>query len=163
MNLENLRTMYEEQLKDICSAEQQLTEALPKMHEAATAPELKAALQEHLEATKVHLKRVQDLMAAANITLGNKKCAAMEGLVKEGGEIAKMKGDTTARDAGIIGAAQKVEHYEIATYGTLRAWAETLGEKKAANVLRTTLDEEYKADKVLNAIAEGHLNAEAAS
>ncbi len=160
--LENLRSVFVEQLKDVVNAEKQLTDALPKMVKAATSKELKAALQEHLEITVRQHERGQALLESMGVK-GTKKCAAMEGLVKEGDEIAKMPGDDMSRDAGIIAAAQKIEHYEIATYGSLRTWAMTLGETEAHATLQEILDEEYTADNLLTKIAEGFLNEKAAA
>jgi ferritin-like metal-binding protein YciE len=161
MNIDTLRDVYHEQLKDMYSAEKQLTEAIPKMVEAATSPDFKQALQEHLAATERHMEAVSRLLESYNINPGNKKCKAMEGLIEEGSEMMKKQGDKDARDAGLICAAQKVEHYEIATYGSLVSWAMTLGENNAASTLQEILNEEYKADKTLTGIAESHLNREA--
>jgi ferritin-like metal-binding protein YciE len=163
MNLDNLRDAYVDQLKDVADAEKQLTEALPKMFDAATSPDLKRAIQEHLEVTQQQLTRVRRLLEIDNINIGNKTCKAMKGLIEEGKEMMKAEGDSDAIDAAIIAAAQKVEHYEIATYGTLKAWAHTLGKHDAAQVLQEILDEEYLADKTLTGIAESHLNREASS
>jgi|SRR5690606_6818497 ferritin-like metal-binding protein YciE len=161
MDLNNLRDVFHEQLKDMYSAEKQLTEALPKMVEAASAPELKEAFQHHLEVTHTQLETVNQLLMNMGINPGNKKCKAMEGLIEEGDEMAKTKGDADALDAGLIGAAQKVEHYEIATYGTLRTWAQMLGDSEAANALQQVLDQEYEADRTLTELAEGFLNRQA--
>jgi ferritin-like metal-binding protein YciE len=161
MNIETLRDVYHEQLKDMYSAEKQLTEALPKMVEAASSPDFKRALQEHLAATERHMQAVSRLLEGHNVNPGNKKCKAMEGLIEEASEMMKKEGDRDARDAGMICGAQKVEHYEIATYGSLVSWAMTLGETEAASALQAILDEEYKADKTLTGIAESHLNREA--
>jgi ferritin-like metal-binding protein YciE len=161
MNLDNLRDVYHEQLKDMYSAEKQLIDALPKMIEAASQKELKLALSNHLEQTKMHMERVHQILRHAEINPGRKKCKAMEGLIEEGDEMAKKKGDKDTRDAGIIAAAQKVEHYEIATYGTLRAWAQLLGDQGAASILNELLDEEYAADKLLSKLAEGFMNRQA--
>lgn len=161
MNMNNLRDLFHEQLKDMYSAEKQLVEALPKMVKAASAQELKDAFQHHYEVTQHQFERVRNLLDRMDVNPGNKKCAAMEGLVEEGNEMAKQKGDADARDAGLIAAAQKVEHYEIATYGSLRTWARTLGDEDAANVLQAILDEEYEADNKLDKLAEGYLNVEA--
>jgi ferritin-like metal-binding protein YciE len=161
MNLDNLRDVYHEQLKDMYSAEKQLVEALPKMVEAAAQRELKMAISNHLEQTKMHMERVHQLLQGANVNPGRKMCKAMEGLIEEGSEMAKNDGDNDARDVGIIAAAQKVEHYEIATYGSLRAWARLLGEHDAANVLNEILDEEYDADNLLDKLAEGYMNRQA--
>jgi len=161
MNLDNLRDVYHEQLKDMYSAEKQLVDALPKMIEAASQKELKLALSNHLEQTKMHMERVHQILSHAEINPGRKKCKAMEGLIEEGDEMAKVKGDKDARDVGIIAAAQKVEHYEIATYGSLRSWAQLLGDKGAASILKELLDEEYDADKLLSKLAEGFMNRQA--
>jgi ferritin-like metal-binding protein YciE len=163
MNLDNLRDVYVDQLKDMYSAETQLTKALPKMLEAATDKSLKQAIQDHLTVTEGHLERVSQILKQMNVSPGSKKCKAMEGLVEEGDEMAKAKGDDSTVDAGIIAAAQKVEHYEIASYGTLRTWATMLGERQAAGVLEGILREEYEADQTLTKLAEGYLNKEAAS
>lgn len=163
MNLDNLRDTFHEQLKDIYSAEKQLTEALPKMVKAASDQKLRDAFQQHYEITRSQLERVRALLDSMDVNPGNKKCAAMEGLVEEGSEMAKQDGDATARDAGLIAAAQKVEHYEIATYGSLRSWAKALGETEAAKILQTILDEEYDADNTLDKLAEGYLNKDAVS
>jgi ferritin-like metal-binding protein YciE len=163
MKLENLRDAYHDQLKDMHSAEKQLTEALPKMLEAASSPDLKRAIQEHLAVTERQLERVSRLLESNNVSSGGKKCKAMEGLVEEASEIMKKDGDRDARDAAIIAAAQKVEHYEIASYGSLRSWAMTLGESEEASILQEILDEEYLADKTLTGIAESHLNREASN
>jgi len=161
MDLNTLRDVYHDQLKDMYSAEQQLLEALPKMAEKASTPELKQAFQKHLTETQGHFQLVANLLNSASVSPGNKKCKAMEGLIEEGKEILKKEGDAQARDAGIIAAAQKVEHYEIASYGTLHSWAITLDEEDAASILQQILDQEYMADKTLTKIAEGFLNEQA--
>ena len=161
MDLNSLRDVFQEQLKDMYSAEKQLTEALPKMVEAVSAPDLKQAIKHHLDVTYTHLETVNQLLMTMGINPGSKKCKAMEGLIEEGDEMAKKKGDADARDAGLICAAQKVEHYEIATYGTLRTWAQMLGNSEVANALQQVLDQEYEADRKLTELAEGHLNRQA--
>lgn len=160
MDINNLRDAYKEGLADMYSAEKQLTEALPKLAEKAKSRELKQALTKHLEQTQNHMEIVGQLVQQAGA--GRKTCEAMKGLVKEGSEIAAKDGDRDARDAAMIGAAQKVEHYEIASYGTLRTWAQVLGEQDAAQRLQQILDQEYEADQLLNRIAEGYLNEQAA-
>ena len=161
MDLNSLRDAFHEQLKDMYSAEKQLTEALPKMAEAASSERLRNIISDHLRITKTQLERVQQMLDASNVNPGSKVCKAMQGLIEEGSEVAKMQGDPTARDAALIGAAQKVEHYEIATYGTLRSWALMLGEERMANMLQDILDEEYEADNALDRLAEGTLNQRA--
>ena len=163
MNLNSLRDVFYAQLKDMYSAEKQLTEALPTMIDAASAPELVQAFEQHLEVTQRQLETVHQLLRDMNVNPGSKKCEAMEGLIAEGSEMANKDGDPDARDAGLICAAQKVEHYEIATYGTLRTWARVLGEHAAAETLQQLLDEEYEADDTLTTLAEGYLNKQAAS
>ena len=161
MSLDNLRELFHEQLKDIYSAEKQLTEALPKLADAASTDDLRNALNQHLEKTRNHMDQVGQLLNSMNVNPGSKKCKGMEGLVEEGNEMIQKRGDDKARDAGIVAAAQKAEHYEIATYGTLRTWARQLGDNNSAQTLQSILDEEYAADDKLTQIAESHLNREA--
>ncbi|QPC80500.1 ferritin-like domain-containing protein [Phototrophicus methaneseepsis] len=161
MNLDSLRDVFHEQLKDMYSAEKQLTEALPKLAQAASSSELQQAFEDHLQVTKQQMETVRQILDQMDVNPGNKKCAAMEGLVEEGNEMAKEKGDPDARDAGLICAAQKVEHYEIATYGSLRTWAKLLGETEVAQTLQEILDQEYDADNLLDQLAEGYLNQKA--
>jgi len=163
MALNNLRDVFHEQLKDIYSAEKQLTEAIPTLVEAATSQELKKAFQEHHEVTKKQMETVRQLLDQMGVNPGNTKCEAMEGLIEEASDMAKKDGDGDARDAGLICAAQKAEHYEIATYGSLRTWAKALGESDAADTLQKLLDEEYEADGTLDKLAEGYINKEATS
>ena len=167
MKLSALYNVYVEQLKDMYSAEKQLTEALPKMADAASTPELRQAFEHHLQVTERQLDRVQTLLDELEENPGNKVCKAMQGLIEEGSEIMKKDGTPKARDAALILAAQKVEHYEIATYGGIRAYARTLGYNDAAETIDEILDEEYDADQKLDDIAEGGvleagLNEEAA-
>lgn len=161
MKFDNLYDVYAEQLKDMYSAEKQLTEALPKMMEAASATELKNAFRNHLEQTQSQLERVRQILDEMDVNPGNKVCVAMEGLIKEADHMVKKEGDSDARDAALICAAQKVEHYEIATYGSLRTWANLLGRTHTADVLQTILDEEYDADNHLDKLAQRHLNEQA--
>lgn len=155
MSLNTLNDVYTHQLKDMYSAEKQLTEALPKMAKAASNSELKQAFQSHLEQTKRHMETVRGILDEMDVNPGNKVCKAMQGLIEEGSEVVKEQGQADAKDAALIAAAQKVEHYEISTYGTLRAYAEVLGHSDAANRLQQLLDEEYEADQLLDNIAEG--------
>jgi len=163
MKLDTLRKLYLEELRDIYNAEQQLVKALPKMAKGASAEELKDALQDHLEETKGHVERLEEVFSQLDESAKGKTCQAMKGLVEEGSEILAEKGEESVIDAGIIAAAQKVEHYEIASYGTLRTWADLLGESDAADLLQQTLDEEGDADKRLNELAEEIVNPEALS
>lgn len=148
-------------MQDVLHAEKQLVKALPKMAKAAKSPKLKAGFEEHLEQTKGHVARVEQAFEALGEKPKTKVCPAMKGLVEEGEEIIKEKGDDSVRDAGLIAAAQKVEHYEIATYGTLCTWAKLLGETAAHKLLGANLDEEEKTDKKLTKLAESVVNKDA--
>ena len=153
MNQQNLRQLYINELKDLYNAETQLVKALPKMAKASTSDELRQAFEEHLEQTKGHVERLEGIFDALDESPKGKKCAGMEGLVKEGSEnISEYDGEV--RDAAIIGAAQRVEHYEMAGYGTVIAFAELLGEQDHASQLKETLQEEKEADQKLTEIAE---------
>ena len=154
-----LEKLFIDSLKDIYWAEKQLTKTLPKMKKAATTDDLKSAIEEHLAQTEGHVKRLEQVFDMCGKKVQAKKCDAMEGLIKEGDSIVEetQEGSMT-RDAGIIMAAQKVEHYEIATYGSLVQIAKTLGMNDAAEVLHLTLDEEKQADEKLTEVAEWHVN-----
>jgi ferritin-like metal-binding protein YciE len=159
MKLESLRDLYVEQLKDLYNAEQQLIKALPKMAKAASSEELKAAFEDHLGQTRQHAQRIETIFEQMGEKAKGKKCKAMEGLVEEGGEVIKEDMDDGIKDAALIAAAQRVEHYEIAGYGCVRAYATRLREGDAASLLSQTLQEEKEADEALNEIAEA-LNIE---
>jgi len=159
--LESLRDLFIAELRDLYSAENQLTKALPKMAEAATSPELKAAFEDHLEETRYHVTRLEEIFEGLNEKPTGETCEAMEGLIEEGENYVTAKGDHYVIDAGLIAAAQRVEHYEIAGYGTARTLASHLGEDKAAELLQETLDEEGAADKKLTSIAESSVNVQA--
>ncbi len=146
--------LFVDELKDLYNAEQQLTRALPKMAKAASTPELKQAITEHLEVTREQVLRLEQVFEEIGIPAKGKTCQAMKGLIEEGQELVKEGMESEVLDAGIIGAAQRVEHYEIAGYGTVRTMAETLGHKKAAKLLEQTLKEEKAADEMLTRIAE---------
>ena len=163
MKLDNLRKLFVEELRDLYSAENQLVKALPKMATGASSEELKQALEDHLEQTQGHVERLEEVFEQLDETPKGKTCKAMKGLVEEGSEILEEDGEDSVVDAGIIAAAQKVEHYEIASYGTVRAWAGLLGENEAAEVLQETLDEEGEANKLLNKLAQDIVNPEALS
>lgn len=162
MNLDSLRDVFHEQLKDMYSAEKQLTEALPTLVQAASSQQLRQAFEHHLEVTRQQMETVNRILSQLGVNPGNKVCKAMQGLVEEGSEMASKDGDKDARDAGLVCAAQKVEHYEIATYGSLRTWAQILGEHDIADTLQTILDQEYDADNTLDQIAESYVNQQAA-
>lgn len=153
MKLESLRDLFVDELKDLYSAEHQLLKALPKMVKAATATELKRAFESHLKETKGQVDRLEQVFASLDISPKGKKCKAMEGLVEEGADLMKEDADPDVMDAGLIAAAQRVEHYEMAGYGCVRTYAQLLGETKAATLLQKTLDEEGAADKKLTQIA----------
>ncbi|AWA30306.1 hypothetical protein HYN48_09535 [Flavobacterium magnum] len=159
---EGLGELFEDGLKDIYWAEKALTKALPKMAKNATSAELVTALQDHLTQTETHVQRLEQVFAAIGQKAVAKKCDAMDGLIKEGEGIMEETELGVVRDAGIIAASQKIEHYEIATYGTLAAFAKTLGHDEALQLLVATLDEEKQADALLTQIAESHINLDAA-
>ena len=161
MKLDSLQTLWIEEMRDLYNAENQLLEALPKMAKGASSPELKQAFEDHLEETKEHVERLEEIFDKLDEKPTGKTCKAMKGLVEEGSEILKEKGAEPVLDAGIIAAAQKVEHYEIASYGTLRTFANILGEEDAAELLQQTLDEEGEADKRLSELAEEIVDVEA--
>ena len=158
---DGLRELFEDELKDIYWAEKALTKAIPKMIKNATSEELINALEEHLEVTKGHIERCEQAFELLGKAARAKKCEAMDGLTKEAEEIMESTAEGVVRDAGIISAAQKVEHYEIASYGTLCAFAKTLGEDEVANLFEQTLNEEKEADQTLTGIAESSINVEA--
>jgi ferritin-like metal-binding protein YciE len=160
MKFSSLHDLYVEQLKDLHSAETQLTKALPKMAAAATAPELKAAFTEHLEQTKEQLQRLNQIGEKLGKSLGGHTCAAMKGLIKEGSEWMEEDAEPEVMDAGLIAAAQRVEHYEIAGYGTVHNFSELLGEREATKLLAETLEEEEDTDEKLTTLAQS-LNVEA--
>jgi ferritin-like metal-binding protein YciE len=156
-----LMELFEDELMDIYWAEKALTKAIPKMVKNATSPELKEALENHLEQTHEQVGRVEMVFEILGKKASAKKCEAMEGLIKEGGEIMEEAEEGAMRDAGIISAGQKIEHYEIASYGTLRQFAETLGLPEAVSLLEATLNEEKAADAKLSEVAQS-INFEAA-
>jgi ferritin-like metal-binding protein YciE len=162
MSLDNLQNLFENELKDIYNAEKQLVAALPKIAEAASSPELSKAITLHLEETKGHVQRLEQIMGSLDMPARGKKCKGMEGLLAEGKEILEEDGEDAVKDAGIISAAQRVEHYEMAAYGCLRSYAEILGHSEAARLLNETLQEEVAADEKLNELAEGGINMAAA-
>lgn len=158
---QGLRELFVEELKDIYWAEKALTKAIPKMIKNASSDELVEALTGHLDVTVEQVTRLEEVFSSIGEKPQAKKCEAMDGLIKEAGEIMQNTEKGMVRDAGIILAGQKVEHYEIATYGTLCSFAKTLGEDEAASLLEETLNEEKEADEKLSEIAESFINAEA--
>jgi ferritin-like metal-binding protein YciE len=152
--MDSLDELLEDELKDIFNAENQLVKALPKLAKKASSPKLKKAFTDHLAQTQGQIERLQKVGEMLGIKLTGKKCHAMEGLVAEGKEILEEDGQSAVIDAALIGAAQRVEHYEMAAYGTVRALAQQLGHAKAVKLLQATLDEEGATDKLLTQIAE---------
>lgn len=161
MRLNNLEDVFRDHLMDLHSAEQQLTSALPKMARGASSKELREALEKHLETTREHLERLDRIGKEMGVDLGGKTCKAMQGLIKEGEEILKEGGADDALDAALIAAGQRVEHYEIAAYGSACTYAEELGHDEALKLLKKTLDEEERTDEQLTKIAEGGVNQRA--
>jgi len=161
MPLSSLHALYIEELKDLYSAESQLLKALPRMAKASSAPELRAAFEEHLEVTRGQVERLDKIFAELGEKPRGKRCKAMEGLIEEARELLEEEGEPEVLDAALISAAQKVEHYEIAGYGCVRTFAMRLGFGDAARLLQTTLDEEGQADKTLTTLAETIINADA--
>jgi len=155
MKLDSLKDVLKEQLMDLYSAETQLVEALPKMAKGVRSEELRTALEHHLEETRGHVKRVEEALGELGASGGSEECKGMKGLIKEGEEILDMKGDPLAKDAAIIAAAQRVEHYEIAAYGTVRQLADDLDLAGIRDLMDQTLDEESNADTLLTKIATG--------
>jgi len=163
MELDTLRELYVEGLKDLWSAETQLVKALPRMAKAATHPQLKRAFMKHEKQTQQHVKRLERICKELDESPRGKKCVGMEGLIKEGKELIQERPDKDVLDAGLISAAQHVEHYEMAGYGTCRTWARLLGYEGQAQLLQTTLDEEQQTDLDLTTLAESSINIEATS
>ena len=163
MSLDTLEKLYIEELRDLYNAEHQLLKALPKMAKGASSPELKDAFEKHLEQTKGHVQRLEELFERRDESPKGKTCKAMKGLIEEGSEILKEEGEDSVLDAGMIVAAQKVEHYEIASYGSVRTFANLLGKDEEAKLLQATLDEESETNEILNQLAEGIVNEEALS
>lgn len=158
----SLSDLFHNQLQDAYSAETQLTKALPKMAKAAASPELKAGFEQHLVETKNQVKRLEQVCQMVGCEVGGNTCEATEGLVAEGEEVIEMGLDADAQDAGLIAAGQKVEHYEIAVYGTLCTFAKQLGHEEAARLLHETLEEEKATDRKLTQLAERGINRKAA-
>jgi ferritin-like metal-binding protein YciE len=158
MELETLKDLYIHELKDLYSAEKQIIKALPKMVKAATNEELAAGFQEHLEQTKEHVARLEKILTSHDESTRGPKCEGMEGLIKEGDEIIEEDAENEVRDAGLIAAAQRIEHYEMAGYGCARTYAELLGDRQSAQLLQTTLTEESDTDKRLTKLAESVIN-----
>jgi ferritin-like metal-binding protein YciE len=161
MQENQLKELYVEELKDLYSAENQLVKAIPKMAKAATSEDLRAGFEEHLEQTKEHVARLERIFKALNESPKGKTCQGMQGLISEGSEMIEEDPEPEMLDAGLISAAQRVEHYEMAGYGCVATYAELLGENEAAQLLRTTLEEERETDEKLTELSK-EINVEAA-
>jgi ferritin-like metal-binding protein YciE len=155
MGFHSLKDVLQEQLEDLYSAETQLIDALPKMAQAAHHDELREAFEQHHQETRDHLRRVKDALGEIGVTSPTEVCQGMKGLIAEGEQMIQMEGDPNAKDAALIGAAQRVEHYEIAAYGTARQLADDCGFDGIKDLMDQTLDEESHADKLLTKIATG--------
>jgi ferritin-like metal-binding protein YciE len=162
MKMKTLQDLFADEIKDLYSAETQIVKALPKMAKAASSSELKEAFEEHLEQTKGHVERLEEICEKLDLNPKGKKCKGMQGLLEEGSEIISEGGDPMVLDAALIAAAQRVEHYEMAGYGCARTFASILGHEDASSILQETLDEEGEADKKLTQIAESEINVQAA-
>ena len=162
MEMETLQDLLIEELKDIYNAEQQLLKAMPKMVKKASSPELQQAFTTHMKETEGQVQRLEQVFEALGEKAKGKKCHAMQGLLEEAKEMMGEDMEDDVMDAALIAAAQKVEHYEIASYGTVRSWANLLGNKQVVKLLQQTLDEETKTDKLLTKVAESSINVEAA-
>lgn len=160
MNVENLQQLFVEQLRDLYDGEQQITEALPKLIEKASNPQLKSALQEHLEITERQIERLDEIFEELNEDADGETCKGMKGVIKEGDDLVGKADDPAVRDASIITSAQRVEHYEIAGYGTVKTYARQLGKQDFARILEEILNEEKEADQKLTQLAES-INIEA--
>jgi ferritin-like metal-binding protein YciE len=160
--IDSLDSLFEDELKDIYDAEKQISKALPKMIKKAGADELRSAFEEHLQQTGQQIERLEQVFELLEMPARGKKCVGMQNLIKEGQEMMAEAEDDDTRDALMIAAAQKIEHYEIASYGTLRVWANLLGHEEAASLFEETLDEEKETDQRLTSIAESFVNQAAA-
>lgn len=161
MAMESMQDLYLHELKDIYNAEKQILQALPKMAEKASHGELRRAFEEHRAVTEEQVRRLETIFSDLGQSPSGKKCKGMEGLIEEGRELLEEDADPDVRDAALIGAAQRVEHYEIAAYGTARTYAQQLGFDNHVDLLQRTLDEEGDTDKRLTKLAEGRVNREA--
>jgi ferritin-like metal-binding protein YciE len=161
MNLTSLHDLYVDELRDLHSAEKQLITVLPKLAEAADNAELRAAILEHLEESRGHMERLEDIFGNLETTPKGKHCKAMEGLIEEGNDVVRQGSAAPVRDAALIAAAQRIEHYEMAGYGCVRTYARMLGYREATDLLQQTLDEEASADETLTILAESVINQQA--
>jgi ferritin-like metal-binding protein YciE len=163
MTFDSFETLFLDQLQDLYDAEQRITQALPQMTKTAHNPQLKAAFEQHLKETRNQVTRLEEVFGMIGHSPESKTCYAMKGLLQEGEEVINAGGDPDIKDAALIAAAQRVEHYEISGYGTLRTFAQRLGRQDAARLLQETLNEEKAADQKLTALAEQSINVQAAT
>jgi len=163
MKLQTLQDLFVEEIRDLYNAEQQVAKALPKMEKAAHSPELQNAYRMHLDQTKNQVERLKQIFGDLKLPVRGKTCKGMEGIISEGEELLKEDADPDVRDAGLIASAQKVEHYEISSYGTARTYAKQLGYTNAARLLQQTLEEERQTDEKLTSLAERSINPRATS
>jgi ferritin-like metal-binding protein YciE len=162
MKVSSLKELFVEELKDVYDAENQIVKALPKMAKATSTPELRKAFEEHLEQTKGHVRRLEQIFEGLGEQAKAKKCDGLRGIIEEGEDVISDGEEGPVRDAGLIAGAQRVEHYEMAAYGSLKTWAGQLGDQRAASLLEETLNEEKEADQLLTRIAtSGGVNTEA--
>lgn len=161
MEMQSLQDLYVDELKDLWSAENQILKALPKMIRAASHPQLKRAFTRHERQTQQHVRRLERVCRALGVQPRGKKCEGMEGVIQEGADLIKERPDPEVLDAGLIAAAQHVEHYEIAGYGCVRTYARVLGYEDQAELLQQTLDEEKETDELLTRLAESSINVDA--
>jgi len=162
MKISSLKELFVEELKDVYDAENQIVKALPKMAKATSTPELRKAFEDHLEQTKGHVRRLEQIFEGLGEQAKAKKCDGLRGIIEEGADVISDGEEGPVRDAGLIAGAQRVEHYEMAAYGSLKTWAGQLGDDRAASLLEETLNEEKEADKLLTKIAtSGGVNTEA--
>ena len=161
MKINSFEELLVHEMRDLYDAEQHITKALPKMIKAASSQDLRAALQDHLEVTKVQIGRLEEAFGALGQPIKGEACKGLKGLIDEGSDIIDEKADPAVKDAGLIVAAQKIEHYEIASYGSVRTWARTLGHERVGDLMERTLQEEKDADKKLTALAESAINVQA--
>jgi ferritin-like metal-binding protein YciE len=162
-DVKTMEDLFLEEIRDLLDAEKQITKALPKMAKAATSTELSSAFNEHLEQTRGHIERLERIFSEIGVKSGGVKCDGMEGLLKEGEDMIDLTDAGMVRDAGLIASAQRVEHYEMAGYGSARTFAQLLGRNEAADLLDETLDEEKETDERLSEIAESMVNQRALS
>ncbi|MGE5354549.1 MAG: ferritin-like domain-containing protein [Ignavibacteriales bacterium] len=161
MQVDSLKKLYMDELRDLVSSESQIIDAMPKMVQSASSKELKNALNEHLDVTKRQLDRLKEIFRNMNESPEGKNCMGMEGIIREGQQMLSQATDPEVKDAGIIAAAQRIEHYEIAVYGVVRTYAEILGDEDSRDLLQSTLDEEKETDKKLTELAVNSINVEA--